>query len=66
MHRGPLGDYGVTDLFLVALLIYDLMTRRRVHPATLWGSLFLVASQFLRTMVAGTDTWLAFAGWLKG
>lgn len=26
--------FGLTDLFIVAMLVYDLTTRRRVHPAT--------------------------------
>lgn len=61
---GAFGSYAVTDLFLIALLIYDLVTRRRLHPATIWGGLFLVASQFSRETVRNTATWLAMAGWL--
>jgi hypothetical protein len=63
---GALGDFGVTDMFVVALLIYDVSSRRRVHPATLWGGLFLIASQPVRMAIGGTDTWLAFARWLTG
>jgi hypothetical protein len=47
-------------------LIYDVMTRRKVHPATIWGALLLVASQPLRLMLSGTPAWLAFAGWITG
>ena len=61
---GPLTFFGLTDLFILALLIYDLATRRGVHPATIWGGLLIVASQPLRLMVSGTPAWLAFAGWL--
>ncbi len=43
---------------------YDLLTLRKVHPATLWGGLALVVSQPLRLMISGTPAWLAFAGWL--
>jgi hypothetical protein len=56
--------FGLSDLFIVALLVYDLLTRRKVHPATIWGGLLIVASQPLRLMIAGTPAWLAFAGWL--
>ena len=56
--------FGLTDLFIVAMLIYDLVTRRRIHPATIWGGLLIVASQPLRLMISGTPAWLAFAGWL--
>jgi len=64
MKAGPPAFFGLTDLFIVALLVYDLATRRRVHPATIWGGLIIVASQPLRLMISGTPAWLAFAGWL--
>jgi hypothetical protein len=61
---GPPTFFGLADLFIVAMLVYDLSTRGRVHPATIWGGLLIVASQPLRLMIAGTPAWLAFAGWL--
>jgi hypothetical protein len=64
LKAGPPAFFGLTDLFIVAMLLYDLATRRRVHPATAWGGVFIVASQPLRLMLSGTPAWLAFAGWL--
>ena len=64
LQAGPSGFFGLTDLFIVAMLVYDLATRRKVHPATIWGGLVIVASQPLRLMISGTPAWLAFAGWL--
>lgn len=64
LRAGPPGFFGLTDLFIVAMLVYDLSTRRKVHPATIWGGLVIVASQPLRLMISGTPAWLAFAGWL--
>jgi hypothetical protein len=64
LRAGPPAFFGLTDLFIVAMLIYDLATRRRVHPATIWGGLLIVASQPLRLMISGTPTWMALAGWL--
>jgi hypothetical protein len=61
---GPPGFFGFTDLFLVPLLIYDISTRGRVHPATLWGGLFLIASQPLRLLIGLSAPWAAFAAWL--
>jgi hypothetical protein len=61
---GPVGFFGVTDLFVLAIVAYDLATLRRVHPATFWGGLFLVISQPLRLVIGGTSAWLAFAAWL--
>jgi hypothetical protein len=64
---GPLGIPGlftVTDLFLVAIAIHDWRTLGRVHPATLWGGLFLIASQPGRLIIGSTAMWMSFAGWL--
>ena len=66
MKAGPPAFFGFTDLFLVPLLIWDLATRRRLHPATTWAGLALVASQPLRLWVSGTAGWMAFARWATG
>jgi hypothetical protein len=63
---GPPTFFGLADLFIIALLIYDLTTRRKPHPATIWGGLLVVASQPLRLMIAGTPVWLEFARWVTG
>jgi hypothetical protein len=51
------------DLFVVAMVVWDLASRPRVHPVTLWGGAVLIAFQPLRLALAGTHAWLAFAGW---
>jgi hypothetical protein len=61
---GPLTFFALSDLFIVAMLVFDLATRRKIHPATIWGGLLVVASQPLRLMISGTPAWMAFAGWL--
>jgi hypothetical protein len=61
---GPPTFFGLADLFIVAMLVFDLSTRGKVHPATIWGGLLVVASQPLRLMISGTAPWLAFASWL--
>ena len=58
--------FGLTDLFVVAIVLWDLKSRGRVHPATIWGGLALVVSQPLRLVVSGTAAWMAFARWLTG
>jgi len=59
-------NYAVTDiLVLLPLMSYDLLTRRRVHAATAWGGLFLIATQAVRTAIGQTDTWIAIANWVK-
>ncbi len=63
---GPPTFFALADLFIVAMLVYDLTTRRKIHPATIWGGLLVVASQPLRLMIAGTPAWLGFARWVSG
>ena len=63
---GPLGFFGVANLFIVAMALYDVATLRRVHPATLWGGLFLIVSQVVRVVLTASTSWLALAGWLVG
>jgi hypothetical protein len=57
---GPIGFFAATDLFVVALAVYDLAGRGRVHPATLWGGAFLIGSQPLRLAIGVTPAWAAF------
>ena len=66
MLGGPLAFVLLTDLFVVALCLWDLPSRGRLHPVTLWSGALLVASQPLRLAVAGTEPWLAFVRWATG
>ncbi len=63
---GPLAYFAVTDVFVVALAIWDFRTRGRLHPATLAGGVLTIISQPLRLFVSGTAGWLAFARWATG
>jgi hypothetical protein len=60
---GPLVFFGATDLFIVAIAIYDWKTRGRIHPATLWGGVFLILSQPLRVAIGITPLLPWLAGW---
>ena len=63
---GALAFFGLTDLCLLACVGFDTIRNRRLHPAFLWGTLFIVAFQPLRLMLAGTDVWMRFATMLVG
>jgi len=56
----------LTDIGLVAMIGYDLVSRGRPHGATVGGGLFLIASQVVRTTAGGTAAWLALARMLAG
>lgn len=61
---GPLVVWGLADLVLVACILYDWISRKRVHPAYIWGGLLIVLSQPMRLALAGTAMWSTFAHWL--
>jgi uncharacterized membrane protein YozB (DUF420 family) len=63
---GPLAYFGITDLFIIALAVWDFRSRGKLHPVTLWGGLLLIVSQPLRLVISGTAGWLAFAEWATG
>jgi hypothetical protein len=60
-NGGPLAFFGLTDLVLLAFVAYDTGKHRRLHPVFLWGSIFIIAMQPLRLLLAGTNVWMNFA-----
>jgi len=64
LQAGPIAFFGVTDVFVVVCVLYDLVTLKRIHRATALAALLIVASQPLRLMIGGTQAWLSFATWL--
>lgn len=63
---GPLAYFGITDLFVVALVLWDFRSQGRIHQVTLWGGFLMIISQPLRLIVSGTSAWMAFATWATG
>lgn len=56
----------LTDAGLAAILLYDVVTRGRPHSATVWGGLFLIASQCIRVTAGASAAWITFARMLAG
>jgi hypothetical protein len=61
---GPFVFFGLTDLCLVACVVFDTVRNRRLQPAFVWGLVLTVASQPLRLILARTEAWMRFATWL--
>lgn len=52
-------------LFVTLIAVCDRMTDGRVHPATLWLGLLVVATERVLTLVVqGSEAWRSFAQWL--
>ncbi|MET0378766.1 MAG: hypothetical protein ABW049_07215 [Spongiibacteraceae bacterium] len=60
-HLGFVLPWG---LMLLACVIYDVVTQRRLHPATVWGGLFVVLRHPLTSSLGFTEQWQTIAVWL--
>jgi hypothetical protein len=58
---GPLAFFGLTFVFLVIAVFYDLASRRQIHRVYIWGGALLVLSVPARLMVSGSATWRGIA-----
>jgi hypothetical protein len=56
----------LTVAFVIVAMIYDWLTRRRVHWIYIAGALILVVSGPLRAVIGKSDAWQAFARMLVG
>jgi hypothetical protein len=64
MALGPPGFFGLTFVFVLIGVAYDLFSRRRVHPVYAWGGLLLALSMPGRLVLSGTPLWRSFAEWV--
>jgi hypothetical protein len=64
LQAGPPAFFALTDLFIVPCILYDLITLKRIHRATVLAGLLIVVLQPLRLLISGTHAWLIFATWL--
>jgi hypothetical protein len=57
---------GILLAFLAAAPLYDLVSRRRLNPISLWGGLAVLLSIPLRFALSQTEVWHRVARWLIG
>ena len=57
--------YAATYVLLLLLAGYDLWSTRRIHRATMWGSLFLIVMGQLTRLIGPSAPWHAFAHWVQ-
>lgn len=60
----PFTSRGLSYLFIVAIVIWDLRSSGRIQQVTLWAGLAIIISLPLRMLVSQTGLWTDVAGWL--
>jgi len=64
--KNPVVSLVLTALFVVAAMVHDWKTRRRVSPIYAWGVAVVLASGPARFALGHTGAWQSFARWLVG
>ena len=64
IHEMPHGVTMVTYFFLLLIVVYDFFSRGRIHPATLWGGLFLICYEETQSWIGHSQVWHSFASWI--
>jgi hypothetical protein len=59
------GYYGTFAVFLALPVMFDLVTRRRLHRATLWGVALIAASQALAEFASRTEAAHQMVAWIR-
>jgi hypothetical protein len=59
----PISGFLIMNMVLVAGCLYDLATRRRVHPAWIWGGAGMLLGEVLMVVVGFSRWWHAFGDW---
>ncbi|MEP9359449.1 hypothetical protein [Sphingomonas sp. KR3-1] len=68
-HLPLMPAYGgilLTDILLAMLVAYDLRTRGKLHPATLWGGGFFLLTQVARVVLNLTPAWQSLSHSVTG
>jgi hypothetical protein len=61
---GPLWFFGVPDLLALIFVIVDTWRNKKLNKVFLAGTIFLIASHWLRLPFSTTQTWNDFAVWV--
>jgi hypothetical protein len=64
IHDMSHGVTMVTYFFLFLILVYDVSSRRKLHPATLWGGLFLIFYEETQSLIGHSQVWHSVASWI--
>ena len=65
IHQIPPSTGFVIDAFLLCVIVFDLVTRRKIHRATVWGSLLIFLLVPAMFVLGRTPFWVHFAHWVQ-
>jgi hypothetical protein len=64
IHEVSHGVTMVTYFFLFLIVVFDFSSRRKLHPATLWGGLFLIFYEETQNPIGHSQVWHSVASWI--
>ena len=64
IHEMSHGVTMITYFFLLLIVVYDFFSRRQIHPATLWGGLFLICYEETQSLIGHSQVWHGVASWI--
>ena len=62
--HNPILALQLSLLFVIAAMIHDWKSRRRLHPLYIWGGLIVLLSGPVRSGIGHTSAWQSFARFL--
>ena len=57
--------FGIIDVFLIFMIAFDLWSRRKLHSATIFGSLLILVMQVTMAPVGHLAFWHQFTDWVQ-
>ncbi len=63
---GPLWFFGVPDILAIIFVVADTWKNKKLNKVFLAGTIFLIASHWLRLALSSTPAWMSFAVWITG
>lgn len=61
LDHSVIRSHAAIDALLLIIIIFDSIKQRRLHPAFLWGTLFLISMQAFSLWISNSSFWLRIA-----
>ncbi|HEU5289081.1 MAG TPA: hypothetical protein VFU05_00465 [Cyclobacteriaceae bacterium] len=54
------------EALLLVAIVHDLITRKKIHPAYIWGGSFMIIVHLVRFPIGASGWWSSIAEWIVG